>query len=50
MWRRGVLVIITAQLHSSNPKLRFCAGTSPAYGVSEICDSENISDNGPGLK
>ena len=38
MWRRGVVVIITAQLHSTKPELRLCAGSNPARGVSEIRD------------
>ena len=42
-------VITTAQLHSTKPECRFCAGSNPACGVSEICDGE-ISDNGPGWK
>ena len=25
-WRCGVMLITTAQLHSSKPELRFCAG------------------------
>ena len=39
---RGVLVITTAQLHSTKPELRFCAGLNPARGVSEICDGEDL--------
>ena len=42
MWRRGVVVIATAQLHSTKPELRFCAGSSPARGVSEIRDGEDL--------
>ena len=38
MWRRG---ITTAYLHSTKPKLRFCAGSNPTSGVSEVCDDEN---------
>ena len=38
----SVVVITTAQLHPSKPKLRICAGPNPARGVSEICDSENL--------
>ena len=49
MWRRGVVVITTAQLHSTKPELRFCTGSNPACGVSEIRDGED-SDNGPGWK
>ena len=41
-WRRGVVVITTAQLHSTNPKLRLCAGSNPARDVSEIRDGENL--------
>ena len=41
-WRRGVVVITTAQLHSSKPELRFCAGSNPARGVSEIRDGEGL--------
>ena len=41
-WRRGVVVITTAQLHSTKPELRFCAGSNPARGVSEICDGEDL--------
>ena len=36
LWRRGVVVITTAQLHSTKPELRFCAGSNPARGVTEI--------------
>ena len=32
------MVITTAQLHSTKPELRFCAGSTPARGVSEIRD------------
>ena len=42
MWRRGVVVITTAQLHSTKPELRFCAGSNPARAVSEIRDGEDI--------
>ena len=38
----GVVVITTAQLHSSKPELRFCAGSNPARGVSEIRDGEDL--------
>ena len=41
-WRRGVVVITTAQLHSTKPELRFCAGSNPARGVSEIHDGEDL--------
>ena len=37
-----VLVITTAQLHSIKPGLKFCAGSSPACGVSKICDIEDL--------
>ena len=41
MWRRGV-VITTAQLYSTKSELRFCAGSNPASGVSEIRDGEDL--------
>ena len=41
-WGRGVVVITTAQLHSTKPELRLCAGSNPTYGVSEIRDGENL--------
>ena len=41
-WRRGVVVITTAQLHSTKPELRFCAGSNPARGMSEIGDGEDL--------
>ena len=41
-WRRGVVVIITAQLHSTKPELKFCAGSNPARGVSDIRDGEDL--------
>ena len=33
-WRRGVMVINTAQLHSTKPEFRFCASSKPTRGVS----------------
>ena len=42
LWRRGVVVITTAQLHSTKPELRFCTGSNPVHGVSEIRDSEDL--------
>ena len=39
--RRGVLVITTAQRHSTKPELRFCASSNPALGVSNIRDGED---------
>ena len=38
----GVVVITAAQLHSTKPELRFCAGSNPARGVSEIRDGEDL--------
>ena len=37
-----VVVITTAQLHSTKPELRFCAEPNPAHGVSEIRDGEDL--------
>ena len=41
-WRCGVVVITTAQLYSTKPELRFCAGSNPARGVLEIRDGEDL--------
>ena len=41
-WGRDVVVITTAQLHSTKPELRFCAVSNPACGVPEIRDGENL--------
>ena len=40
--RRGVVVMTTAHLHSTKPEFRFCAGSNPARGVSEIRDGEDL--------
>ena len=42
MWHCGVVVITTAQLHSTKPELRFCAGSKPAHAMSEIRDGEDL--------
>ena len=39
---RGVVVITAAQLHSTKSELRFCAGSNPARGVSEIRNGEDL--------
>ena len=49
IWRRGVVVIIIAQVHSSKSELTFCPGLNPARGLWEIA-IVRISDNGPGWK
>ena len=36
------MVITTAQLHSTKPEFKFWAGSSPARGVSGICDGEDL--------
>ena len=41
-WCRGVVIITTAQLHSTKPELRFCAGSSPARGMSEIRNGDDL--------
>ena len=41
-WRRGVVRITTAQLHSTKSELRSCAGLNPARGMSEIRDGEDL--------
>ena len=42
MWRRGVVVITTAQLPVTRSELRFCAGSSRDRDMSEICGGQNI--------
>ena len=44
MWRRGVVVMTSAQLqlHPTKPELRFCAGSNPTRCVLEIRNGENI--------
>ena len=42
LWRRGPVVITTAQLHSTKPKLRFCKGSNLAFGLSENRDGEDL--------
>ena len=42
LWRRGVVVITTAQLHSTKPELRFCPGSNPARGVLNIRDGDDL--------
>ena len=42
MLRRGEVVITTAQLHSTKPELRFCAGSNPTLDVSEIRGGEGL--------
>ena len=37
-----VVVITTAQLHSTKLELRFCAGSNPAHDVSDIRDNEDL--------
>ena len=42
VWRRGVVVITTVQLNSTKFELKFCAGSNPARGVSDIRDGEDL--------
>ena len=42
LYCRGVVVITTAQLHSTKPELRFCTGSNPARGVSGIRNGEDL--------
>ena len=41
-WGRSVVVITTAQIHSTKLELKFCAGSNPARGLSEIRDGEDL--------
>ena len=38
----GVVVIITAQIHSTKLELRFCTGFNPATSMSEIPNGEDL--------
>ena len=49
LWRLGVMVITTAQLHSTKPAVRCLSSSNPTDGVSEIRHGE-IFDNGTGWK
>ena len=42
LWHCGVVVITTAQLHSTKPELRFCVGSYPACSMLEIRDGEDL--------
>ena len=42
LWRGGVVVITTAQLHSTKPELTFCVGSDSACGVLEIRDGNDL--------
>ena len=42
MWCHGVVVSTTACFHSTKPELRFCAGSKPARGMSEMRDGEDL--------
>ena len=49
IWHRGVVVMTTAQLHSTKPELRFCAGSNLLAACRRF-EMVRISDNGPGWK
>ena len=42
LWCCGVVVIITAQFHSTKTELRLHAGSNPAHGMSQIRDGEDL--------
>ena len=42
MWHHGVEVITTAELHLTQPELRFCAGSNPACGMSGTRNGEDL--------
>ena len=41
-WHGGVVVISTAQLHSTKPEFRFCETSNPACCVPEITHGEDL--------
>ena len=42
LWRHGVVVITTAQLHLNKPEFRFCTGSNLAGGISETRDDKDL--------
>ena len=42
MWRCGVVVITTAQPHSTKPEIRFCVGSNPVPDISETGNDEDL--------
>ena len=40
--RRGAVFITTRQLQSTKPELKFCTGSNPIRGASEIGDGEDL--------
>ena len=36
------IVMVTAQIHSTKPELKFCTGSNPSCGVSKICYGEDL--------
>ena len=42
VWRSGVVVTATAQLHLYKSELRFCTGSNCARGLLEILDGEDL--------
>ena len=44
VWCRGVVVITTAQIHSTRPELMFWASSNLARGMSEIRNDEDLND------
>ena len=42
LWCRGVVVIATAQLHSTKSELRFFAVSNPPRGLPDIRDGEGL--------
>ena len=35
-------IVVTAQINSTKPEVKFCTGSNSACGVSEIHDGENL--------
>ena len=42
LWCCGVEIIANLQLHSKKFVIRFCADSNLAFGLSKVCDDENI--------
>ena len=44
MWCHGIVVITTAQLHSTKAELRFCMGPNPAWRFTMVSEIHNGED------
>lgn len=43
LWHYSIVVILSAQLHSTKLGFRFCRGLNSAYSMSDICNNPNLT-------